>query len=900
VKQAEVFATIREAYGIERDDNLKLRDYPTLNHVVGFVRDRAHLTTPQTPATTEPELGPELTKAPEPAPLEGADDARFPRRVPVPVLRPPLEYSVETGVALGDGSRVVVMPDAGGVAKSLTAKLKKLGAEVLIIEGAPDVEILESQIAEWTAGGPIQGVYWLPALDDEGPLGKLDADARKGALHVRVKLLAATMRRLAGEETFLVSATRLGGRHGYDAEGATSVLGGAVTGFTKALAHERQGALVKAVDFGNGTPARVAQTLIDETLRDPGAVEIGHADHLRWSVGLVEQPAEHDPAREPGRDTKFMVTGAAGSIVSAIIADLAAASGGTFHLLDLVPAPDSSDPDLARLTSDKEGLGHDLAERIRERGERPTPKLVERELARIERGRAALDAIQAIERAGGQAHWHQVDLTDAEQVAAAVAAAGPTDVLLHCGGIDVSHFLPDKPQHEYDLVFDVKAHGWLNLLAGIEAAGIDPPSTAIVFSSISGRFGNGGQTDYSAANDLLCKSISHFRRDARTRGVAIDWTAWAQIGMASRGSIPKVMEAAGIEMLPPEVGIPVVRRELSGAGAGSEVLEAGSLGLLSAQRHGTGGLDVERTTAALAERLGPMTGRIAGLTSDGVLTVTTELDPTRQAFLNDHRIDGIPVLPGVMGLEGFAEAATALLPEFHVVEIDEVELLAPFKFYRDERRTVTLRARLRDGGAGTLLADCELIGRRELPAKGEQEIRHFTARARLARKAPAAPKAALTPADPGEDRGVGHDAVYSVYFHGPAYQVLERAWRDDGHVVGRFSGELPVDHEPPTQPTELSPRLIELCFQTAGIWEIGTTGRMALPMHIDRVTRFQDTEKPSQLWAVVTPRDGGIDADVVDEAGRVRVRLEGYRTSEVPGELEPDAVGPIRRAIADR
>ena len=41
VKQAEVFAAIREAYGIERDDTLKLRDYPTLNHVVGFVRDRS-------------------------------------------------------------------------------------------------------------------------------------------------------------------------------------------------------------------------------------------------------------------------------------------------------------------------------------------------------------------------------------------------------------------------------------------------------------------------------------------------------------------------------------------------------------------------------------------------------------------------------------------------------------------------------------------------------------------------------------------------------------------------------------------------------------------------------------------------------------------------------------------
>ena len=41
VKQAEVFAAIRERYGIERDDSLKLRDFPTLNHVVGFVATSA-------------------------------------------------------------------------------------------------------------------------------------------------------------------------------------------------------------------------------------------------------------------------------------------------------------------------------------------------------------------------------------------------------------------------------------------------------------------------------------------------------------------------------------------------------------------------------------------------------------------------------------------------------------------------------------------------------------------------------------------------------------------------------------------------------------------------------------------------------------------------------------------
>jgi NAD(P)-dependent dehydrogenase (short-subunit alcohol dehydrogenase family) len=536
---------------------------------------------------------------------------------------------------------------------------------------------------------------------------------------------------------------------------------------------------------------------------------------------------------------------------------------------------------------------------MRTAGERPTPKLVERELARIERARAALDAIEAIRAAGGTAHWHQVDLTDAEQVARAVEQvlgdSGRVDVLVHAAGVEISHFLPDKPQREYDLVFDVKAEGWLNLL---HALGEHRPSAAVAFSSIAGRFGNAGQTDYAAANDMLCKSASNLRRTAGTRATVIDWTAWAGIGMASRGSIPKMMQAAGIDMLPPDVGVPIVRRELTAARPGGEVVVAGALGVLLAERHPTGGLDAERATAAAAAHGGPMTGRITELTVGGGLRVLTELDPGQQAFLDDHRIEGTPVLPGVMGMEGFAEAARALVPGWEVVALEDVELQAPFKFYRDEPRTLELRAIVRDGGDGTLVADCQLIGRRTLPGQDEQETRHFTGRARLAREAPAPPPAAVQPSDGGD--GVDHDAVYRVYFHGPAYQVLDRAWRDDGHVVGRLAAELPADHAPSSSPIDFAPRLIELCFQTAGVWELGTAGRMALPTHVERVVRYAGADAPGALWAVVSRRgDGdGIDAEVVDEDGNVRVRLEGYRTIELPGGVDADALAPIRAAMS--
>jgi len=82
---------------------------------------------------------------------------------------------------------------------------------------------------------------------------------------------------IAAPDTFLISATRLGGQHGYDQAGAAAPLGGAVGGFTKTYKWERMDALVKAVDFEpSRTASELAEILIEETLRDPGAIEIGH------------------------------------------------------------------------------------------------------------------------------------------------------------------------------------------------------------------------------------------------------------------------------------------------------------------------------------------------------------------------------------------------------------------------------------------------------------------------------------------------------------------------------------------------------------------------------------------------------------------------------------------------
>ncbi len=911
VKQAEMFAAVRAAYNIPRDENMKLRDFPTLAHVIKFAHDRSTLVAAASaPAAKLNQIEPKAASAPSARPNLANFDAtdRIPRRVPVATLRPSLTVCKETGVKLDRNSRVIVMPDKGGAAPALTELLRALEVQVLTIEDTPDSDALNALLKSWTAAGPIQGIFWLPALDNEGDLRRLDSAAWHDALRGRVKSLYTAMRALyehvARTGTFFVSATRLGGHHGYDDAGACAPLGGSVTGFTKTYKRERPESLVKAVDFESTRPAtEVAELLIAEAQRDPGAVEIGYTADQRWSVGLDEQPAnDGQPGMVLDKNSVFVITGAAGSIVSAITSDLAAASGGTFYLLDLVPKPDPTNPDLNRFVTDKENLKRDLFARIQNRGERATPALVEKELASLERAHAAQSAIDAVLAAGGTPHYFSVNLADAPAVAKVIdevrKSHGRIDVLLHAAGIERSHFLPDKDPREFDLVFDVKADGFFNLL---HAIGEMPLGATVAFSSIAGRFGNAGQTDYSAANDLLCKITSNFRTTRpATRGIVIDWTAWGGIGMATRGSIPKMMELAGIDMLPPEAGIPLIRRELTTGGTRGEIVVAQRLGVLLNELDATGGLDASTVqTAGEPSAAGPVSGAIVSLGVSSGYTVETILNPHDQPFLHDHQIDGTPVLPGVMGIEAFAEAALALLPGWQVEAIEDVDFLAPFKFYRSEPRALRIETRIHPHG-GELLADCRLIGHRFLPNQAEpQPTTHFTARVRLSKPRPQAPLA--QPHGRPEGHVIEAADIYRVYFHGPAYQVLEKAWWDGHRLIGLMASNLPPNHQPSELRTIMQPRLIELCFQTAGIWELGVQGRMGLPQHVRQISLYRTlAETNGKLYAVLTPdaTRGSFDVEVIDTQGNCVLHLTGYQTIELPNAVNPQHLRTLQEIIS--
>ncbi|PDW04854.1 type I polyketide synthase [Candidatus Viridilinea mediisalina] len=924
VKQAETFAAVRESFAIPRINDLKLRDYPTLRSVIGFVHThRPDLggeeleTRGGEDARTPPASSPPASSPPASSPLAAsplaspplaasplASSSSAPRRVVVPVLRPALDLCKATGVNLESG-RVLVLLDQGGVGKALVARLEKRGVDVISIETPPDDAALVALLEQQQANGPLTGIYWLAALDAEPELEELDLAQWRELNRVRVKnLFLATHTMLAGQAEdaapFLVVATRMGGLHGYSEDGALAPLGGAVTGFAKAYKRERPAALVKAVDFEAGRKsAEPAELLIAETLSDPGVVEVGYHDGLRFSVGFSERPAaDGQPGMQLNGETVYLVTGAAGGITSAIIGDLAqAGQGGHFYLLDLTPAPAADDPQIARLRQGRDVLKAALIAEAQAKGERPTPVQIERAMMGVERSEAALRAIEAVEQAGGTAHYISLDLRDGAALAAVVddlrERHGRLDVLLHAGGIEISRVLNEKSPDEFNRVFDIKADGFFSLLRA--AKGL-PIGATVAFSSVAGRFGNSGQSDYSAANDLLCKLSSSMRRwRPETRAITIDWTAWGGIGMATRGSIPRIMAMAGIDMLPPEVGIPTIRRELTAGATRDEIVVGLGLGVLVAPFDPHGGLDPAKLAANLAARERPLL-MVGSLRSadlyEGIVAETT-LDPAQQPFLYDHQIEGTPVLPGVMGTEGFAELASLLVPGFSVARIEREELDSPVKFHRNQPRPLTLSAFIHPADNGDLIAHTALrstfqpsVAAGQTPPPAIETV-HFRAEVRLSRRAPAQPQGEV-PSLNGNAQVIARDAIYQVYFHGPAYQVLAQVTLNDESAIGLMANDLPADSVPADVEQLVNPRLLELCFQTAGVWEIYQSEQMALPSAFDSLIVYRNLRAApadTRIYAVVSHHasGNGFDARVLDDQGNVYLDLSGYRTARLPG-----------------
>ena len=251
---------------------------------------------------------------------------------------------------------------------------------------------------EWIGKGSMLGMYCLTALDADPKWVGSREDSWKSALQQRIEPLFQLAKALPAN-SFLVSATRMGGLHGFIQ--AANPLGGAVGGFTKAYRRERRGALARVVDFETKASHEfIADCLIQETLNDPASLEVGREKGLRYAVALIPQTINPNPSKGFSPESVFVVSGGSGGITASVVEDLARRSKGSFYLLSRTSILDVNPDDLMKLKADRAGFKQALFSRLSAGGGKVSPVQVEEKLAALERAGATRDQI-------GRASWRE-------------------------------------------------------------------------------------------------------------------------------------------------------------------------------------------------------------------------------------------------------------------------------------------------------------------------------------------------------------------------------------------------------------------------------------------------------------------------------------------------------------
>jgi len=127
-------------------------------------------------------------------------------------------------------------------------------------------------------------------------------------------------------------------------------------------------------------------------------------------------------------------------------------------------------------------------------------------------------------------------------------------------GIVRDQLLINKSQEDFEQVFQTKADSLFLLSQYLQPESL---KLLILFGSIAGRFGNAGQTDYAAGNEVVNRFAWRMQSEwPHVKVKSLNWGPWRETGMASRLVLDS-LAAQGIVPIETSVGCRLFRREIS-------------------------------------------------------------------------------------------------------------------------------------------------------------------------------------------------------------------------------------------------------------------------------------------------------------------------------------------------
>ena len=991
VKQAELFAAMREHYGIAQQEGIQLKDYPTIRHCINFVLNSVNNAAPAAQGAAAPAVEPapaaqvapavETVAAPAPA-AQPAPAEQTPVQVAKPafVSKPTAEHigkpaddalttnptaPIERHESLAERPEapgykgehchekklryvtmvadaplterenrrlskdrtVLIFADNSALIKAYQEEFKELGVKTHVfttlktrsknttIVNWESYEETEKQLKEYAAEDPnIQGIVYLLGATvkkfDKKVSPHNELTKYVMPLFTALRVFEKGLSNRTDADTFFAVNTKIDGNFGYTTKDEFNPIVGALTGGTTCYrkdVYERTGAISKLMDFEpETTPDEMAQMTMDEVLHGDMRLMIGTRQKVRSTILSVPMRLDRSVKHFDLTGKTIIFTGSGRGIGAMLAQKIAAQYHSKIIILDIIEIQEKTPVWATMNEAELAALKKQMWEEMRaDHTQKATPVMLERAFGRVKDSVTLYNNMQKLRDLGSEVEYYHCDVMNSsmmKEVCTKIKAKNSrVDGLIHFAGLERSKLIYDKDPMEYYRIFDVKATSFASFLANNV---VKDKGFFAFASSIAGKYGNLGQSDYASANDYLAKSALSLSNQGY-RAISIAMSAYKNVGMGVRAGVETFLRSNGVDFVDPEDGMQIFLDEIV-YGRVPEIVLTGSLGRLdwdhqllfemdeigADQKFGSdssnngsddgsqnGGGQTPAAEPAAAKDATHFLGNVQKMEAGHELRGEKEFNLKADPYLADHAIEGTPYVPGVMGIETFMETANALMGKAPQ-GLEDVHFFLPIKLLRNRPQAVRIIG-TSDGTQATMEIESDFINSKGV--KMGNTRRHFTAKTLNAFTSTWDEVKNEIHLDVNAAPVVTKEEIYKKYFHGPSFQVLGGILRVNEKESLAVYHTTPKPQWPEAKTLLANPMLIEAAFQCCGFQDMSVANKMTLPDGIKEVAVFKREVPPQTLYLYGVNKgltaDGKTlhDAYVFDEKGNVWVEIHGYQ-----------------------
>jgi len=627
----------------------------------------------------------------------------------------------------------------------------------------------------------------------------------------------------------LVVVENCGGDFNLSGRVAQGAWAGGVGAMARTAAIEWEKSSVKIVDVeraGRET-SEAAAAVVQELMMGGNLKEVGlHADGRRTTLQTIEVASVADDYPCISEDSVLVISGGGRGVTSACLIELARAHQPKMVLLGRTRLIDLSVeyPGLSETAAESE-IKRYLIEQAKASGAALELAVIAQQSAEIAAVREIQQTLASLQLAGSEAMYLSANVSDAASVSASLETArsqwGPITGIVHAAGVIADKLIQDKTEDQFRRVFTTKVAGMEALLS---ATAQDPIRLIVCFSSVAARYGNTGQCDYAAANEVLNQLTA---TEARKRGPeclakALAWGPW-EGGMVTPG-LAAQFKARGIGMIPLEGGARQFVQELSGKGGSVQVIIG----------HGE---DFARLS-------GPQVNPLHESSSAEFLVNSRSFPMLAGHVIRNEE----PTLPMVFVLEFFARVAEMMAPQMEMAGCSDLRMLRGVIVKDYKSAGIVLRVNLKHSEGNSLFCELRSLNG-DLHYTGRIELRPRTA-ANIAVPAIAAPEPVELP-----------ENVRAQYnpkgnFHGAEFQVLRSIEKvEDTEAVTTLVGVVEMGWQ--SGPWVTDAAALDGALQTVCMWYHMMRGAQLLPTHLGEYVQHASQLVEGLIHCQVSCRHAG-------------------------------------------